>query len=157
MLHRQATNAEIASLTQSLPVANQTEALQIQILKGSEYRGQFSSTSSYVTAVYEVLTRQAPSSATLQSWINRLETGLSTSQFVMSVASSNAGRIGQIDRAYADFLMRAPSQLELNHWFSRYRQTNPQDRTIALSLMNSNEFRQQQRTANLLPVSTQSK
>ena len=157
LLHRQATNAEIASLTQSLPVANQTEALQIQILKGSEYRGRFSSTSSYVTAVYEVLTSQAPSSATLQSWINRLETGLSTSQFVMSVASSNAGRIGQIDRAYADFLMRDPSQLELHQWITRYRQSNPQDRTIALTLMNSDEFRQQQRTANLLPVSTQSK
>jgi hypothetical protein len=75
----------------------------------------------------------------------------------MSVASSNSGRIGQIDRAYADFLMRDPSQLELDQWMSRYRQSNPQDRTIALALMNSDEFRQKQRTANLLPVSTQSK
>ena len=75
----------------------------------------------------------------------------------MSVASSNAGRIGQIDRTYADFLLRDPSQLELNQWMSRYCQSNPQDRTIALALMNSDEFRQQQRTANLLPVPTQSK
>jgi hypothetical protein len=157
LLHRQATNAEIVSLTQSLPIANQTEALQIQILKGSEYRGRFSTTSSYVTAVFEVLTGHSASSATIQSWTNRLDSGLSTSQFVMSVASSNSGRIGQIDRAYADFLMRDPSQLELNQWMSRYRQSNPQDRTIALTLMNSDEFRQKQRTANLLPVPTQSK
>jgi len=157
LLHRQATNAEIVSLTQSLPIANQTEALQIQILKGSEYRGRFSSTSSYVTAVFEVLTGHSASSATIQSWTNRLDSGTSTSQFVMSVASSNSGRIGQIDRSYADFLMRDPSQLELNQWMSRYRQSNPQDRTIALTLMNSDEFRQKQRTANLLPVPTQSK
>jgi len=157
LLYRQATNAEIVRLTQSLPIANQTEALQIQILKGSEFRGRFTSTSSYVTAVFEVLTGQSASSATIQSWTNRLDSGSSTSQFVISVASSNAGRIGQIDRTYADFLMRDPSQLELNQWMSRYRQSNPQDRTIALTLMNSDEFRQQQRTANLLPVPTQSK
>jgi hypothetical protein len=157
LLHRQATNAEIASLTQSLPIANQTEALQIQILKGLEYRGRFTSTSSYVTAVFEVLTGHMAPAATMQSWTNRLDSGTSTSQFVMSVAGSNSGRIGQIDRAYADFLMRDPSQLELDQWMSRYRQSNPQDRTIALALMNSDEFRQKQRTAILLPVSTQSK
>jgi hypothetical protein len=65
--------------------------------------------------------------------------------------------MNQIDRVYADFLMSDPSQLGLNQWVSRYRQSNPQDRTIALTLMNTDEFRQQQRTANLLPVPTQSK
>lgn len=153
MLHRRATPAELARLEQSLPPANQSDALLVQLLSGSEYRDRFATTSAYVDDAYHVLTGANPSPSTLSSWVARLNRGASDAEFVASVNASKAGKTGQIDRAYADYLLRNPSQLELDRWLRVRGTAGLQDRAIALSIADSPEFHDEQRTARLLPDS----
>lgn len=152
LIHRSATAAELSSLEQSLPPGNQVDALTVQILSGGEYRRQYATTADYVTAVYQTLTGTAPNASTQANWVQKLNAGATASQFVDSVNASRAGQIGQIDRNYLDFLLRDPSQLELDYWLGTARQGSLQDRAIALALVNSPEFQSQQRTARLLPL-----
>ena len=152
ILHRAASSYEISSLLQSLPLTNQVEVLQMKLLGGSEYRSRFPSAAAYISAVYQTLTGSVATDSQIKYWSERLDSGTSTMQFTQSVAGSNAGKAGQIERAYVDYLMRNPSRLELQQWLGRYRNSSPQDRSIALTLLNSNEYRQQQRSANLLPA-----
>ncbi len=152
LLNRPATSGELSSLLHSLPAANQTQALQDQILAGSEYRAQFSTTTDYVNAVFRVLTGSAPDSSAVRFWTHQLQDGLPTTEFVQTVASSQAGKIGQITRLYSEYLLRDPSQSEVTYWLDQYPESSPQDRPIAISLINSDEFRQQQRRAALVPT-----
>jgi len=153
LLLRRATSSELTKLTKTLPAPNQTEALQIQVLSGSEYRSQFPSTTRYVNSVYQVLTGATPSLKAALSWTNRLNRGLSRNQFVSRIASSSGGRTGQVQRLYQEYLGREPSATEVRNILHQHAKSQLQDRPIALQLLNSNEFRLQQRTAELLPVS----
>ena len=60
LMNRRASSNELATYAKTLPASNQTEELQVQILSSSEYRSRFSSTTSYVNSVYQVLTGLFP-------------------------------------------------------------------------------------------------
>jgi SdrD B-like domain len=154
LLQRQASSAEMASLAKTLPAANQSEALQIEILSGSEYRSRFSSTISYVISVYQVLTGSV---ATLNQAIimtYRIGRGLSLRQFAHDVATSSAGRTSQVQRLYYEYLDRDPSASELKATLKQFPGSTLQDQPIAYSLINSSEFQSKQVAANLLPVAS---
>lgn len=156
LLHQTATNTELTTLAATLPPANQSQALQIQILSGSEYRSQFASTTSYVNSVFQVLTGAVPPLNTALSWTTRLDRGLSANQFVRTVSSSAAGRTGQVQRLYREYLGREASAGEVHEVLATDPSSQLQDRTIALQLINGSEFRLQQRRATLLALSTTS-
>jgi hypothetical protein len=156
LLHQTATNNELTTLAATLPAANQSQALQIQILSSSEYRSQFAGTTPYVNSVFQVLTGAVPPLNTALSWMNRLDRGISANQFVRKVSSSSEGRTGQVQRLYRDYLGRAASAGEVRGIFATDPASQLQDRTIALQLINGGEFRLQQRRATLLAVSTPS-
>ena len=73
LLHREASSSELAKLVASLPAANQTESLEIQILSGSEYRAQFPSLTAYVQSVFQTLTLTTPALKTVTEWTKKLE------------------------------------------------------------------------------------
>jgi hypothetical protein len=152
LLFRRATVTELASLEKSLPAANMTESLQIQILGGSEYRARFNSSTSYVTSVYQVLTGQVPSLNVVLDDVGQLARGLPMSRFVTGVAESAAGRAGQVERLYEECLARQPSSSELHSILRQYASSSIQDRPIALELLSSTEFTIEQRAARLLPA-----
>jgi hypothetical protein len=80
-----------------------------------------------------------------------LRGGLSANQFVATIGSSRAGRVGQITRLYTEYLLRAPTAAEVTNWLHQYRGSSPRDRDIAMTLASSSEFQQMQRAATLLP------
>jgi hypothetical protein len=152
LLHRMATVRELDDASKTLPKANQVEALQIQILSSMEYRQSSKNNTSYVNAVYQVLTGQLPDSVKLTAWTKELSQGLRLSQFVRTVAASESGKDGQINRAYLEYLLRDATATEINSWREVFGGSTPQDRPIALNLINSNQFIGQERTATLLPI-----
>ena len=149
LLKRTATQAELTQLLQEVPLANLSEGTQIHVLISAEYRAQFASTSSYVDSVYRVLTIKPAPAAALASATHKLDARTeSLSQFVNSVASSKAGKFGQIDHRYADMLLRDPTQLELKSLAKRTG--GLQDQAIILKIANQQEFRVKERSARLL-------
>ncbi len=152
LLGRTANENELTTLSATLPAANQTQALQIQILSSPEYRAQFASTTSYVNSAYQVLTGTTPTSDEVRSWTDRLGQGLSQGQFVHDIAASRAGRTGQVQRLYQEYLGSAPSAAELRAILDQYPKTTLQDRPVTLKLVTTSEFRIQQQAAQLLPV-----
>ena len=118
----------MAEFSETLPKANQSESLRIQILSGSEYRSRFHDTSAYVSDVVQALTDKPADRQEIAAWTEKLNSGLSASQFVKSVASSPAGKVGQIDHVYLDYLLREPTTSELDSWLQDYQGTNVQDR-----------------------------
>jgi hypothetical protein len=152
LLHRKPTGAEIGALWHSIPPANETDGLLVYLLASGEYRQQFSATAAYVSSVYRVLTGAVPAPALIASWVRKLDGGVAPGVYVQWVNTSEAGRAGQVTRNYTDYLLRDPTQLELNQWLRAGKGAVVLDRTIALALAGSQEFQVQQRTARLLPI-----
>jgi hypothetical protein len=141
LLGRPASASEQAKLEKTLPPNNQTEALQVRILASHEYRNQYASTPAYVNAVYTTLTGRLPAASTLRKVTRSLNAGASTAVFVRKVANSKAGRIGQIDREYADLLLRNPSRLELQSILKRGHIT---DHSLTLTIAKTLEVSRKQ-------------
>ena len=152
LLHRSATEAELARLRKTLPVNNQIESLQIQILSGNEYRSQFSSNRNYVSGVYLVLTGKDPDSSIAAYYATRLTQGMKSVSFVRQVAASEAGIAGQINRNYLEILGRSASDSEIVQFRQLFGKSAPQDSAVSIQLLGTDEFRQKQRPALLLPV-----
>ena len=91
LMNRRASSNELATYAKTLPASNQTEELQVQILSSSEYRSRFSSTTSYVNSVYQVLTGSVPTLKKALAMTHRIERGLSLRKFARDVATSPAG------------------------------------------------------------------
>ncbi|MFM7316692.1 MAG: putative Ig domain-containing protein, partial [bacterium] len=152
LLQRRATAAELTQLQKTLPAANQVESLQIQILSGNAYRGQFGSSVDYVDAVFQVLTGHGPTAVAAEYYARRLEQGLDARKFVRQIATSGDGIAGQINRNYLEILGRTASQAEVSEFRQLFGKSDVQDRIVSIQLLSTDEFRQKQRQAMLLPV-----
>ena len=140
LLRRSATPVELQGIQKSVQSNNLTEGTKIKLLASPEFRRRFANTTDYVIAVYQTLTRTQPSSSQVQSALRMLKQRGSEARFVASVASSYAGKVGQINQQYADILRRDATPQEVQSWLK----SSLNDQTIALSLLDSSEFRSKQ-------------
>jgi protocatechuate 3,4-dioxygenase beta subunit len=149
LLGRPASADELMTLKSSLPPNNQTEAVQVHILSGMEYRSQFTSTQAYINAVYRTLTGHLPTAAVTRNLTRSLNSGSSPLSFVQRLADSKDGQVGQIHREYADLLLRTPSQLDVKELLKSRKLT---DASITRKIAPTHEYsRKQQSSRHILP------
>jgi len=148
-------NGEIARL-QSLGV-DAKETLQDigeVFFAGSEYRARNTTSSGYVTDLYQALFNRAPDSGGLTYWTGLLAAGLPRSEIVLSLRFSAefgsfvagiAGNQGSKAEAYevmdyyVGFLGRLPDSGGFNYWLAQFRsaQCAAGAPTLVWSIMNS--------------------
>ena len=72
-----------------------------------------------------VLTGGPASASTLRSWTLALQAGRPAIEMTQAAASSKSGKVGQIDRLYAEVMLRDPSTAEIDQWLCAYQGSSP--------------------------------